>query len=380
MIADSAIIILFASMLGASDMVSMVTTSLISVSNCLLLLPFAIVANKFGYKKTIIRSTVVSFLLIALVASSAWFPTTLAKPILLLSLGLFCISLTLYVAAWFPMLSTFLTPKTRSRFFGKLRFSWQLTSVLFFLICGAIIGEKPPIWMLQLLIFITGIALLGRIVHIRRIPEFAEIRNDTLKFKEGLMDALNNKPLCGFSVYICCLYLAAYATLPLTYIYLKKMDVADNTLVIISSAALAGTMIGFLFAGRLVDKFGVKKLMLFIHFSFAIINLILFFIGSISTIVLFFIGALVTVYGFFIACSSVAISSEMMAMASPNNKAVSMAFCGTFYSAGMGGSRLLTSLVIGSGLLAKQWHIGSMQINHYQTLFLIFGSAIANTY
>jgi hypothetical protein len=63
-------------------------------------------------------------------------------------------------------------------------------------------------------------------------------------------------------------------------------------------------------------------------------------------------------------------------MASPENKAVSMAFCGTFYAAGMGGSRLLTSLVLGAGLLAVKWNIGSMEINHYQTLFLFFGCAI----
>jgi hypothetical protein len=53
-----------------------------------------------------------------------------------------------------------------------------------------------------------------------------------------------------------------------------------------------------------------------------------------------------------------------------------MAFCGTFYAAGTGGSRLLTSLVLGSGMLAPKWHIGSMQISHYQTLFLLFGIAI----
>ena len=50
MVADSAIIILFASMLGASDMLSMVTTSLNSLAKCFLLLPFAVIASKFGYK------------------------------------------------------------------------------------------------------------------------------------------------------------------------------------------------------------------------------------------------------------------------------------------------------------------------------------------
>ena len=376
MIAESAIIILFASMLGASDMTSMVTTSFGGVAKCLLLLPFAIVANKLGYKRTIITATLAGFLLILLAASAPWFGDKLSRIVLLFALGMFCIFMTMYVAAWFPLLSTFLDSNTRSRFFGRLRFSWQLTTVIYFFICGLIIGKNPPVWALQLVISITGICLLGRVWYIKKIPAVQDSTKIKLNFREGLTDALNNKPLCGFSVYICCLYLAAYATLPLTYLYLKHLQVADNIVVIISSVALAGAMTGFLCAGRLVDKFGVKKLMLFIHFSFALINIALFFIGNASMLNLIIIGALVASYGFFLACSSVAISSEMMAMASPENKAVSMAFCGTFYAAGAGGSRFLTSLVLGAGLLATKWNIGSMEINHYQTLFLIFGCAI----
>ena len=53
-----------------------------------------------------------------------------------------------------------------------------------------------------------------------------------------------------------------------------------------------------------------------------------------------------------------------------------MAFCGSCYAAGIGGSRLLTSLILGSGLLAPQWFIGSMKISHYQTLFLVYGCSI----
>ena len=376
MVTDSAIIILFASMLGASDMISMVTTSLGGVARCFLLLPFAIVANKLGYKKTIIGGTVTGFFLISFAATAPWFGENLARTILLTSLGLFCIMATMYISAWFPLLSTFLSAKNRSQFFGKMRFSWQLTTVIYFFVCGLIIGKKPPIWALQLVIFISGLGLLVRAWYIHLIPEAQDKNKNKLDFKEGLDDALNNKPLCGFSVYICCLYLAAYATLPLTYVYLKHLKVPDNIVVIISSIALGGTMTGFLLAGRLVDKFGVKKLMLFIHFSFAVVNLALFFINNGGILNLIFIGFMVAIYGFFLACSSVAISSEMMTMASPENKAVSMAFCGSFYAAGVGGSRLLTSLVLGAGLLAKEWKMGSMVINHYQSLFLIFGCAI----
>lgn len=376
MISESAIVILFATMQGAGDMLSLVTTSLGSISNCVLLLPFAMIANNVGYKRTIIYSTFVAVFMICLVAFSPIFGAG-SKIVMLSALAVFSIMMTLYVSAWFPLLDGFLDKNNRGRFFGRLRFSWQTTTMVYFFICGLVIGKNPPVYLLQIIILLTGFCMLGRSWYVRQIPALTEEKRRALKFKEGLLDALNNKPLCGFSVYICCLYLAAYATLPLTYVYLKKyLLVADNIVVIISSIALGGTMVGFLFAGRLVDKYGVKNLLLFIHFSFAIINISLFFIGSNSMFNLALISMLLTVYGFFLACSSVAISSEMMAMAPPDNKAVSMAFCGTFYAAGTGGSRLLTSLVLGSGMLAPKWYIGSMQISHYQTLFLLFGIAI----
>ena len=53
-----------------------------------------------------------------------------------------------------------------------------------------------------------------------------------------------------------------------------------------------------------------------------------------------------------------------------------MAFCGTFYYGGSGLSRLISSLVLGSGLLAPHWSIGSMRICHSQTLFLVYSVMI----
>jgi len=378
MISESAIIILFASMLGASDMVSLVTTSLGQVALCLFLLPFSAFSNKLGYKRMIIYSSIACFFLMTIVAASPWFGDRISKIIFLSALGLFSIFLTMYVAAWFPLLSTFLNPNTRSHFFGRMRFSWQLVALAYFFISGLIIGKTPPVWLLQLVVLVSAFGMLIRAWYIHKIPVIhTENTEKTLSFREGIKDALSNKPLCGFSVYICCLYLAAFATLPLTYVYLRYLHVADNIVVIISSIALAGSIIGYLLAGRLVDLLGVKKLMLFVHFFFAGINIILFFISNAGGMNLILVGTLLAIYGFCLACSSVAISSEMMAMVSETNKTISMAFCGTFYAIGRGGSRLLTSLVLGSGMLATKWNIASMEINHYQTLFLFLGCAIA---
>jgi hypothetical protein len=238
------------------------------------------------------------------------------------------------------------------------------------------IGKNPEIWMLQVIIAICGLSMLGRTYYISRIPD-KHLGKERILFREGISDAISNKSLVGFSVYICCLYMAAYSTLPLTFLYLKKhFLVADNIVIIISSMALGGTILGFLAAGKIVSILGTKRMLLLIHFSFATVNFTLFMINSASVFFLILTTALLALYGFFTACSSIAISTEMMGLASHNNKAMSMAFCGTCYATGIGGSRLFTSLILGSGMLSNEWFIGTMRISYYQTLFLLYGIAI----
>lgn len=375
MIQDSAIIILFATILGAGDMMSMITTSTLGIANCLLLIPAAYLASRLGYRNTIVQFTAIAAVMIMLLATAPWF-AGYAKLILLLAIIMFSICMTAYTASWLPMLDGLLIKSDRSSFFGAMRFSWQTFSVIFFLVCGLLIGKNPEIWMLQSIIIISGLSLLGRMYYIGKIPDGHQAK-ESITFTEGISEAIANKSLAGFSVYICCLYLAAYSTPPLTFIYIKKyLQAADNIIIIISSLAMVGTLLGFLTAGKIINRIGIKHMLLLIHFFFALVNFTLFFIGTYSVFNLIMITILLMTYGFAAACSSIAISTEMMILASPNNKAMSMAFCSSCFSAGTGGARLLASLVLGSGMLAPQWFIGSMKISHYQTMFLIYGCAI----
>ena len=65
-------------------------------------------------------------------------------------------------------------------------------------------------------------------------------------------------------------------------------------------------------------------------------------------------------------------SCEMMALATPGNKTMAMALCGTLSSTGAGLSRILGSLIIGAGLLATEWRWGGMTVSFYQTVFLVY--------
>ncbi|MFZ2658703.1 MAG: hypothetical protein WAX69_27475, partial [Victivallales bacterium] len=160
MIQDSAIIILFATILGAGDMLSMVTTSTQGIASCLLLIPAAYLSVKIGYGKAIMIFTAVGAVMIMLLAISPWFGEW-GKPVMLLSIIMFSMCMTAYVAAWFPLMDGFLLKEDRSEFFGVMRFSWQTFAALFCFVCGLIIGKTPQAWMLQIIIVITALGLLG---------------------------------------------------------------------------------------------------------------------------------------------------------------------------------------------------------------------------
>ena len=369
---DSAVIILFAGMLGAGDMLSMITTSLLPLFNGLCIIPMAWLAAKIGSKKLILRACSLSAIAYFMAVSSPFFGTW-ASTILLATILLFALCLPGFIAGWFPMLDSFLSSERRTFFFSRMRFSHQLTAVIFLFLVGLLIGKEPPIWALQLVLLFGAIVFMGRIFFIWRIPVFATEKKDTLGFKDGLLAVIGNKPLAGFSIYLFVLNLAAYGTLPLTTIYLKKhLNAPDNVIVMISAIALFGMLLGYFFAPQIIRLKGIKDSLLLFHIALALVNLGLFFIGVGSAITYALIALLLLIYSFTIAAASIVSSSEMMALVKPDNKIMSMAFNGAFYYGGFGLSRLVSSLLLGSGMLASEWHIGAMKICHYQTLFLIY--------
>jgi len=383
---DAAIIILYANMLGASEAFSMITTALLPLAIGLFAVPSAkIVGMVSSYQKTILVCTLFALLMFGGVVIAP-FMGQFAVAFLLLSLCLFAVSHTIYIAAWFPLLDNFVTAQRRSRYLGTMRFAWQLSAAILLLGVSLVIGKKPPVWMLQLTMLMSMMIFACKLYFIGSIPQFIHPEEQSgkrvpdLDFKKGLATALANKSLAGYSVYLFILNLAAYGTIPLTTLYLKKSLMApDNVIVLISSLVLTGMLAGSFFAGLLITRYGIKKIFLWVHISYAAVNLALFFMGRsliAGDIIYYLIGGILFIYSFTFACANISSSSEMMAIATPGNKVMAMAFCNAFYYGGCGLSRIMTSLIIGSGALAANWSIGNMAFTHYQTLFLLYAICV----
>ena len=380
---DAAIIILYANMMGASDMFSMITTSLSPLAVGFLSLFATMISGKQRYQTTILEVTALSLLFFAAIVLAP-FAGSWGVAILLISLSLFSICQTIYISAWFPLLSSFLTQERRSLYLGKMRFSWQLCSASVLFILGICIGKNPPIGHLQLAMLVSMAIFTLKLYFIAAVPTFEQPEGQgsvqTFSFQDGLKKALENKPLTGFSVYMFILNLAAYGTIPLVTLYMKKgLHAPDNIIVLISSVTLAGMLVGSFFSGRIISRYGVRFSLLAVHITYVLANVILFTLGKgvMPDMMLYFsIAFVLFCYSFMFACSDIASSCEMMALATPGNTVVAMAFFNAFNYSGRGLSRLLTSLILGSGALAAHWMLGDIPVTHYQTLFLLYAVCV----
>lgn len=373
---DSAVIILFAGMLGAGDMLSMITTSVLPLFYGICIIPMAALAARMGIKRIILTANAFAaaayFVAVASPFFGGWSVAVLIGAILF-----FAFSLTGFIAGWFPLLDTFLTAGRRTAFFSRMRFSHQLCATCFLFIVGLLIGKSPPLGVLQLVLLVSGIVFIGRALAIARIPAFTVPERDSGGFREGLAKAVANKPLTGFSSYLFVLNLASFGTVPLMVLALKnRLGAPDNIVVLTSAASLCGMLIGYLCVNRLFRRLQLKYFLITFHALFLAVNLTLLFFGRGGPANYIMIAGLLFCYSFGIAAVSIIASAEMMALASPGNKVMAMAVSGAYSSGGSGLSRLLSSLLLGCGLIAPEWQLGAMAVSRYQSLLLIYVFAL----
>ena len=369
---DSAVVILFAGMLGAGDTLSMLTTSVLPLLNGCCLIPMAALVAAAGEKRVILTACILASASYFAAASAPWFGAW-SVMVLITAILCFALSLTGFIAGWFPLLDTFLTRERRTGFFCNMRFCHQLTATLFLFAVGAAIGGQPSAGTLQGVLFLAAIIFTGRAAAIARIPDFRIPERGTAGFRTGLARAIGNKALTGFSTYLFVLNLAAFGTVPLMILCLKnQLGAPDNVIVFISGAALSGMLAGYLCAGKLLRLAGPRRFYPLFHALFFAVNFMLFFIGRGGAAACPVIAGLLFLYSLGIAAVSIAASAEMMALASPGNKVMAMALSGAFSCGGSGLSRFVTSLLLGGEMLAPEWMLGTMTVSRYQSLLLLY--------
>lgn len=373
MLDSSAIIIVYISMLGGSKDEVMFSTGFSAILSMLLLIPCAWVVGRIGMKKAVSIACFIGCSGYLLMAAAPFFGA-FQKCAVITGCLIYCAQRSLYGATWYPMLDAFLRPQDRGSFFGTMRYTYTILAGVLFFAIGKLMGEKPPVALMQTIVGITGVLILGRMLCMLQFPENPLEKKAHLDIRKTLGISIRNGSLVSYSVYVCLLSLAYTSLVPVILLYLKNHVGLDaGKLQIFSTVGIAGGITGYFFYGRLQKLLKIKGLELIVHLIFMSVALCFALISKDVPGFIFIAGAVYFLNSFAASTFMCNNSSELLALARPGNKTMAMAFLQTYQNAGISISRTGTAMILGTNLLAPAWTLGNMELCSYQTLFLFYG-------
>ncbi|MBO5792659.1 MAG: MFS transporter [Lentisphaeria bacterium] len=373
MLDSSAIIIVYISMLGGSKDEVMFSTSFSAICSMLFLIPCAWCVARIGMKKAASIACIIGCSGYLLMAAAPLF-APYQKFAVIAGCLIYCAQRSLYGATWYPMLDAFLRPQDRGSFFGTMRYTYTILAGVLFFAIGKLMGEKPPVILLQTVIGITGLLILGRMFCMLYFPENPQEKHLKLNIRKTLGISIRNGALVSYSVYVCLLSIAYTSLVPVILLYLKNHVGLDaGKLQIFSTVGIAGSITGYFLYGKLQKLLKLKRLELLVHFIFVTVALSFALISKNVPFYIFIAGAIYFMNSFAASTFMCNYSSELLALARPGNKTMAMAFLQTYQNVGISIGRSGTALVLGANLLAPAWTLGNMELCSYQTLFLFYG-------
>ena len=377
MVDSSAIVILYIAMMGGSKAETMLSTGFSAVFCMVGMIPCAALVGRIGLKRAVVAACLAGCAGFLLMAAAPFFGPW-RKAAALAGCLVYSAQRTLYGAAWYPMLDVFLRPQDRGSFFGTMRFTYMVLSGVLFYFVGRMMGEDPPVRLMQGVLAVTGLLILGRLFCMLRFPENPAEEKVRLDWRRALGISVRNGPLVGYSVYVCLLSAASTSIVPLTLLYLKNHAGLDAGRVqVFSTVGIAGSVAGFFCYGFLLRALRIRRLELGVHLAFVAAALVLALAGADLPGFLWIAGAayfLAAFAGSAFMCNN---SAEYLALARPGNKPMAVAFLQTYQNVGISVGRAGTAAILGADLLAPSWRLGSLELCGYQTLFLLCGAAMA---
>jgi len=192
-------------------------------------------------------------------------------PTILIGLVIHTVGAALFNTGWFSLLSHIVPTEVTARFFGVMRFSWQLVSLLFFVLSAFLFSTKTPLWVYQSALCLGGIAVGCRFLFYKDIPNVPACENRPLSLIKSVQSAVK---LPGFAPYLFYLLLLVCVTgnsqdmLRLSAV--RGCGLGDNQVLFLAVGSMLGSLAGFRFMGRLIDRLGPHRVFLLCHVGFAV--------------------------------------------------------------------------------------------------------------
>lgn len=342
------------------------------------LIPFAQWVDRLGKIFTGVLGLSLGTLSMVILIALGFLPEPFVEPLIILAMCLYGIGFGMYLDGWFPMLATIVPEAGRGRFFGNNRFIYQTGAIAFTFLVTWTLARDSSLMVFQaffafvVLLRVLGIALFAKIPELeRRLPAAGATLWTSLKHVIGKQGYL------AFCAYVFLLSLFTGACPSIVSLLAKDtLRMTAGQVMLIGNLTTVGALAGFFLGGRLVDRIGTKYVFMSCHFSFALILVCFLLRAFMPLSLLGSVGALALLFGLVQAASSVAISSEMLAIIPEDSKTMATAVNLSLMYLGVSLSGIFSSRMLKMGMLSDSWKMLGCELGSYDSLLLICGAMV----
>jgi MFS family permease len=268
------ILLLYLNAMGAKPAIILIVLNLTPFLTSLLSVPLGFSADRIGIKRVGTLGNVLMILGILCIAGAAslrYVNPDFVLPTILTGLVIHTIGAAFFNTGWFSLLSHIVPSELTGRYFGILRFSWQLVSLLFYAISATLFSPQTPLWIYQFVLCFGAISVACRYIFYKDLPEVPASEKERLTFKGSVQSAVT---LPGFAPYLAYLLLLICVTgnsqdmLRLSAV--RGCGLGDNQVLFLTVGTMTGALIGFRFMGSLIDRLEPRTVFLMCHIGYAV--------------------------------------------------------------------------------------------------------------
>jgi len=349
---------------------------LLSVSNSLLalaLIPCAHLADVYGKRRLTIWGIVLCGIGFFCIPLAACVPSGMAAWMLGLGLALCGIGQAGQNGPWYALLAPIVPSFYRGRFFGALRVSWQGCAVILAALIAFLLPRETSLSLLTGILVVLGFSILPWGIYFARIPELERVNCMNRDLALDLGSILRSAGYLPFCAYLFIISLFTGGCLAIFSLVEKQvLGMGDSTVMILASLTMIGSVIGYYFGGKAVDRLGTKPVFLICHFGYGASLLLFVLRDSLFLPPLYLLAATHAVFGGLVAAGSIAFSTEMLALIPAVRKSLSTSICTTMTVAGAALSGLLAAWGIRLGIFAESWKLAGGSLSAYDAVLLVY--------
>ncbi len=369
-------LLLYLTSIGATAVRTMIYLAIPPLTNAILLLPAAYLADRYG-KKLIGQAGITAGIIGWGIVAVGAFSEYSSESIIVVGIIFASISIAMFGSGWFSLLSPIVPAESRGRFFGRLRLIVGIVSLSLSVFSAWILSLHSHTIVYQGVYAVATLAYIARWFTYRRIPELepptAKTKNASFaKIFSKVFRTKNFAAFCSY-MFLLSLFTAGAATL-FALVENRVLVFSDTRIILLSNITLIGSMFGMYLGGRIVDRHGTRSVFAGCHILLAqtmVAFLLRVYIPF--SFLPFYLGFLHFMLGAALGAVGIAMTTELLAILPEKNKSVASSMFIIFQTSGTALSGLLPAWFLKIGILKDRWGLSELQqLSSFDGILLCF--------